>query len=158
MLMLLISVVYMPWNNTLQIMTVQIMTNIYYVHQHIVIIFAEMQYFVVSLKHHNMLLCLSTSSLFLPLILYVNILMRLFCCIVIIVISDIIILCFKVCMMEKLMDHQLDEHNIVKFLGCYQRPPEMVLVFEKLDVNLKKYFDSWFPVPLSEIRSIIQQV
>lgn len=157
LLTLLISDVYIPWNNTLISTDIDkcLLCTLTYSHY-----FCKNAVFCSQFEAPQYAALLINIIIVFPSFnsVHVNILMRLFCCIVVSVISDIIILCFQICMMEKLMDHQLDEHNIVKFLGCYQRPSEMVLVFEKLDVNLKKYFDSCFPVPLSEIRSIIQQV
>lgn len=37
-------------------------------------------------------------------------------------------------LLAELMDHKLDQHNIVKFLGWFDKSMTWVLVFEKLDM------------------------
>lgn len=77
-------------------------------------------------------------------------------------------MCPQVHLMKFLQNHKLDEHNIVKFFGWFQirnyawyhtqNKFRKVLVFEMLDMTLKDYCMQASPLPLRDIRSIIQQV
>lgn len=60
-------------------------------------------------------------------------------------------------LLAKLMDHKLDQHNIVKFLGWFDKSMTRVLVFEKLDMSMNKYCHLNAPLPLSDVRTIVQQ-
>lgn len=67
-------------------------------------------------------------------------------------------MCLQICMLEKLMDLQLHTKNIVKFFGWFNMASQMVLVYEWLDMNLADYCELVSPMPLSHIRTAIQQV
>lgn len=60
--------------------------------------------------------------------------------------------------MEKLMDLNLDKHNIVKFFGWFNRADKKVLVFEWFGMSLEEFCEQVSSIPLSDIRAIIQQV
>lgn len=61
-------------------------------------------------------------------------------------------------LMAKLMDHKLDLHNIVEFFGWFDKLDLRTLVFEKLDMSINEYCLKNAPVPLSVVRTIVQQV
>ena len=58
------------------------------------------------------------------------------------------------------MCHNLDKHNIVKYIDCFQTIYGKALVFESLDISLFDYMEmkDFAPMLLSDIRTIIQQV
>ncbi|XP_030288454.1 homeodomain-interacting protein kinase 2-like isoform X3 [Sparus aurata] len=58
------------------------------------------------------------------------------------------------------MCHNLDKHNIVKYIDCFQTIYGKALVFESLDISLFDYMEmeDFAPMLLSDIRTIIQQM
>lgn len=56
------------------------------------------------------------------------------------------------------MTLELDQHNIVKFLGWYNLANEKVLMFEALPMEIEDYNAFVCPLTLSDIRTVIQQV
>lgn len=60
--------------------------------------------------------------------------------------------------MEALMNLKFDQRNIVKYFGTFQLFHQQVMVFEWLDMNLDQYLVRASPLPLNEIRAIVQQV
>ncbi|XP_067462125.1 homeodomain-interacting protein kinase 1-like [Thunnus thynnus] len=62
------------------------------------------------------------------------------------------------CMLKKLMHHNLDKYNIVKFYDWFEVRNGKALVFESLDISLGKYIRYHHPLCLSKIRVIIQQL
>lgn len=60
--------------------------------------------------------------------------------------------------MEALMKLKFDQRNIVKYFGTFKLFHQRVMVFEWLDMNLDQYLVRASPLPLNEIRAIVQQV
>ncbi|XP_030269384.1 homeodomain-interacting protein kinase 1 isoform X1 [Sparus aurata] len=62
--------------------------------------------------------------------------------------------------LRKSMCHNLDKHNIVKYVECFQTIRGKALVFETLDMSLDAYMmlNKCAPMLLSDIRTIIQQM
>lgn len=68
------------------------------------------------------------------------------------------ILCLQILCMEALMNFKFDQRNIVKYFGTFKLFHQQVMVFEWLDMNLDQYLVRASPLPLNEIRAIVQQV
>lgn len=60
--------------------------------------------------------------------------------------------------MEALMKLKFDQRNVVKYFGTFKLFHQRVMVFEWLDMNLDQYLVRASPLPLNEIRAIVQQV
>lgn len=69
-----------------------------------------------------------------------------------------IVLCLQIHCMEALMNLKFDQRNIVKYFGTFELFHQQVMVFEWLDMNLDQYLVRASPLPLNEIRAIVQQV
>ena len=60
-------------------------------------------------------------------------------------------------MLKKLMDHKLDQCNIVKFYNSFGK--DRCLVFEPLDISLKGHLaETKVVMQLQDIRTVIEQV
>lgn len=59
--------------------------------------------------------------------------------------------------LKKLMDHKLDQCNIIKFYSSFGK--DRCLVFEPLDISLKGYLaETKVVMQLQDIHTVIQQV
>jgi len=64
---------------------------------------------------------------------------------------------FQAAVMKILMAHNLDQQNIIKFHEGFRSNSR--LVFDMCDISLKDYIEqSQTPMPLQDIRAVIQQV
>ncbi|XP_055015838.1 homeodomain-interacting protein kinase 1-like [Boleophthalmus pectinirostris] len=60
--------------------------------------------------------------------------------------------------LRRLMEQGADQSNIVKFFGSFETPFGKGMIFEKLDMSIGTFWWRHHPLPLSDIRTIIQQV
>lgn len=56
------------------------------------------------------------------------------------------------------MKLKFDQRNIVKYFGTFKLFHQRVMVFEWLDMNLDQYLVRASPLPLNDVRAIVQQV
>lgn len=73
---------------------------------------------------------------------------------------DQLVVCLQVSMLKMLMDHNLDQRCVIKFLDSFKTPFGEAMVFEALDISLYDYICEVHqpPVQLDLIRTDVQQV
>ncbi|CAL9693504.1 unnamed protein product [Knipowitschia caucasica] len=64
----------------------------------------------------------------------------------------------EIALLEELMEERMDQRNIVRFIEAFDTRLGRAMVFELLDMSLWGLVDNYYPLPLSDIFSIVQQV